>query len=239
MLGQCLENFTLYYGLPFSLFLAGLYGGFSHCALMCSPFVVAQVNNRATEKNILQKIKSNMLLPYHFGRMTTYVVLAIVVSSIINLAFVHSELKTIISAPLLASAGLIFIVSAFPSLNAAFPWVSKIKAGVPYRYLKRLISRASTMHGHAGRYILGVLLGFMPCGLVVSALMASATAPNVLGSALAMASFTVGTMPALFIVALGGQAFTHRFPKLRIGLARGGMIVSGIWLFTLAGMMIF
>ncbi len=235
MLGQCIQNFTVSYGLPFSLFLAGLYGGFAHCTFMCSSFVLAQ-----TDKiTIKDKLLSNMLLPYHLGRMTTYVFLAILVNMFINLAFVHSDLKTMVSVPLLLCAGLIFIVSAFPKLLYIFPWVSRIKAGVPYKYLSPYITKVSRLKGHGGRYVLGVLLGFIPCGLVVSALMASATAPNVLQSALAMGAFTLGTMPALMMVSLGGNAFSHRFPKARSVLTRGGMIVSGIWLFALAGIMIF
>ena len=237
MLGQCIENFTMSYGLAFSLFLAGLYGGFSHCTFMCSTFVLAQKDNLST--SVKDKLLSNILIPYHLGRMTTYVFLAILVSAFINLAFVHSNLKTMISIPLLLCAGLIFIVSAFPKLLYIFPWVSYIKAGVPYKYLSRYITKASKIKGHGGRYILGVLLGFMPCGLVVSALMASASAPSVLQSALSMGAFTLGTMPALVMVALGGDVLTRKFPKARVIMTRGGMVVSGIWLFALAGIMIF
>tara|TARA_R110002095_G_scaffold211534_1_gene199793 strand:- start:2972 stop:3679 length:708 start_codon:yes stop_codon:yes gene_type:complete len=234
LLGQCIQDFTSSYGLPFSLFLAGLVGGVSHCAWMCSPFVVAQTNHQAR-----QSFASKLLLPYHFGRMTTYVFLAIMVSSVINLVFVFSNLKLLISAPLLMTAGFIFIVSAFPKLLEIFPWVLKIKAGVPYKYIRGLISKTSHIKGMTGRYFLGILLGFMPCGLVVSALLASATAPSVFQSALAMGAFALGTIPALLMVSLGGYAFKYKYPKASIYVSRGGMVVSAIWLFTLAGTMIF
>ncbi len=233
MLGQCIESFTSSYGLPASLFIGGLVGGFSHCTWMCGSFVIAQADNNSPNF----KISSSLLIPYHLGRMTTYVLIAILVSSIVNLAFVFSDLKVIISAPLLITAGLMFLVSAFPKLSNIFPWVLKIKIGVPYKYISGFVSRLSDSRGILGRYSLGVLLGFMPCGLVISALMASASAPSVFQSAIAMAAFTIGTIPALIIVALGGQSFKYRYPKASIYVSRGGMIVSSIWLFALAGMM--
>ncbi len=235
MLGQCLTEITTSYGLPISLFLGGLVGGFSHCAWMCAPFVLAQSEGRAD----IHKLKSALLLPYHLGRMTTYVVLAILVSSVINLAFVFSDLKALISAPLLMLAGVVFLVTAFPRLSTVFPWASKLQMAVPYQWISRPISKLSRHSHFMARYGLGVLLGFMPCGLVVSALMASATASNVWAAGMAMAAFTVGTVPALLMVSFGGQAFKQKYPKVSWYVSRGGMVVSSFWLFMLAGTMVF
>jgi hypothetical protein len=85
--------------------------------------------------------------------------------------------------------------------------------------------------------MLGVLLGFMPCGLVISALLASASAINTLQAAVAMAAFAAGTMPALMLTALGGQALQGRYPGAAARLSQGAMFISGLWLFTLAGLM--
>ncbi|MBM3566708.1 MAG: sulfite exporter TauE/SafE family protein, partial [Alphaproteobacteria bacterium] len=63
-----------------SLFLAGLTGGFGHCAGMCGPFVVAQGLARlekvpAVGMTELTRLKGAMLLPYHAGRAITYAAL--------------------------------------------------------------------------------------------------------------------------------------------------------------------
>lgn len=231
MLAQCLENFTSSYGLPFSLFLGGLVGGFTHCSWMCSPFVVAQGQQKT--------FRGQLLIPYHLGRMTTYVFLAVIFSTVINLAFVFSDLKLMVTAPLLGIAGFVFIVSAFPKLLEIFPWVLRIKLGIPYSYIQGYVAKVSRIKGSVGRYGLGVLLGFMPCGLVISALMASASAPTVMQSAFAMSAFTLGTIPALALVSLGGVAFKYKYPVMSKYLFKGGMVVSGLWLFTLAGTMVF
>lgn len=235
MLMQCISDFGTQYGLPTSLFLAGLVGGATHCSLMCSPFVLAQVNENVS----LQRPAPYLLLPYHLGRMTTYVALAVLLASVLNLAFVFSGTRALISAPLLVLAGVIFLVSAFPRLAVIFPWVSKIQVSAPYAIIGRFSSKLMRGSGIFKRYALGVLLGFMPCGLVVSALMAAATAPSPVYAGASMAAFTVGTMPALIMVALGGHAVQRKYPAATKYLTRSAMALSSLWLFALAGMIVF
>lgn len=234
-IAQCAHDIATSYGLPISLFLAGLVGGFTHCAGMCSPFVLAQMNGQP----ILKKPSSALLLPYHLGRMTTYVSLAILLSSVINLAFVYSDLKTMIAAPMLVLAGVIFLVSAFPKLAALFPWAANIRLSGAYKLISHFSSKLLRDTSIANRYVLGILLGFMPCGLVVSALLASSTAANAWEAGLAMGAFTLGTIPALVLVALGGHALKARYPKFSTRATQGAMIISSLWLFALAGTMVF
>ena len=235
-IGQCIHDIAVSHGLILSLFFAGLVGGFTHCAGMCAPFVLAQTGKN---KPHLTKLSSTLLLPYHFGRMTTYVMLAVLVNSIINLAFVFSDLKTLISIPMLILAGVIFLVSAFPNLTALFPWAANIQISVPYKFITRFSTRFVNNPNIFKRYSLGVLLGFMPCGLVVSALLASATATNTLQAAIAMGSFALGTMPALVAVAFGGQILKQRYPKASTHAMQGAMIISSLWLFALASLTLF
>lgn len=239
MFGECIHQFVTGYGLPFSLFLAGLAGGFSHCALMCSPFVLAQAGGGGAEGRRVGRVLSSLLLPYHLGRITTYVVLSVLFSSVLNLAFLFQPLRGFIVAPLLLLAALMFVVSAFPSVGAVFPWAMRISLGVPARWLSGFYKPLIRERHPAARYALGVLLGFMPCGLVVSALMASATAPTAGQAALAMAAFGGGTMPALIAVAAGGRLFEHfgllRSPRIK----QGFMVFSALWLVLLAGAFVF
>ena len=234
-IGQCIHDAAVSHGLVMSMFLAGLVGGATHCAGMCSPFVLAQIGGEPG----VQKLSSALLLPYHLGRMTTYVALAVLVSSVINLAFVFSGAKALIAAPMLALAAVIFLVSAFPQLSGLFPWVARIRVTAPYTFIMRFSSKLMNRPGVLRRYGLGALLGFMPCGLVVSALLASATAGNALEAALAMSAFTVGTMPALILVAFGGQALKTKYPKASTRVMQAAMVISSLWLFALAGTMVF
>ena len=237
IIADCISNFTTSYGLPFSLFLAGLVGGFTHCAGMCAPFVLGQVQHEGSQS--LERMRGNMLVPYHLGRMFTYVSLAVLFSSVLNLAFLFSDMRALITAPLLMLAGLLFLVSAFPALGRIFPWVVGIRItksfGFVFRYAGDLMMARSVFK----KFLLGVLLGLMPCGLVISAVMASATAASPTHAAVAMGAFAVGTMPALILLGVGGSVLGTRYPQLSKRFSQGAMTVSAVWLFALAGMLVF
>jgi sulfite exporter TauE/SafE len=80
--------------------------------------------------------------------------------------------------------------------GAALHWMER--AGEPlWKHIaplaRRLVPVRSPMHAVA----LGLLWGWMPCGLVYAALASSLTAGSPLGGAGTMAAFGMGTLPAL------------------------------------------
>ena len=78
----------------------------------------------------------------------------------------------------------------------------------------------------------------MPCGLVLSALMVSASANTIFDAAIAMSAFTIGTMPALFLIAFGANKIQERYPLIFKRISQGALAISAIWLFVLAGTLI-
>lgn len=240
LLADCITDYTASYGLTTSLFLAGAVGGVTHCAGMCSPFVLAQTERQGTQSEgmktlNLKRISNQLLLPYHVGRMMTYVMLAVVFSSVLNLAFLFSGTRAMLSALILMLAGILFLISAFPVLGTIFPWAVKLQWGQPFSWISGLTAKLSKGTSTIKSLMLGVILGFMPCGLVVSAVMAASTAPSPLQAGFSMAAFTVGTMPALMLVALGGGTIKNKYPKLSQRFSQGAMTISALWLFVLAG----
>ena len=96
-----------------------------------------------------------------------------------------------------------------------------------------MIARLSRSGSISGRYLLGVLLGFMPCGLIVSALMAASTAETFVGAGVAMAAFGVGD--AIFDGRCWQRVFENKIPKLMNKVNRGFATISALWLFVMAG----
>lgn len=236
ILADCISDFSTSYGLPVSLFLVGLVGGFSHCTFMCAPFVLAQVNSSSLG---MKRLRSVMLWPYHLGRMTTYVGLAMVLGGAVNVAFLFSPVKALVSAPLLMLAAVLFLISTFPKLAFLFPWAGRFRVMNLSKLFSPILSKFLDDPGVMRRYGLGVLLGFMPCGLVASALLASSAKGNMIESGIAMAAFAFGTMPSLILVGFGGNILTRKYPSLQARLSQSAVVVSSIWLFILAGQMIF
>ncbi len=235
---HCIQDFSGQYGLVTSLFLGGLAGGFTHCTAMCSPFVLSQIGARGDVRDTaLKRLSGALLIPYHLGRMTTYVFMAAIFHSVLNLAYLFSEQKALLSGPILALAGVLFLVSVFPVFTKMFPWVTRLHVPAPMKFMVGFSNVMMLDPGPIKRYSLGVMLGFMPCGLVLAAIMAASTAPNLAQASLAMAAFSVGTMPALVVTAFGGRALQMKFPEFSRMIRQGAMAVSALWLFVLAGWM--
>ena len=241
MIGQCFETISTQSGLIASLFMAGLLGGATHCAGMCGPFVMMQIGmkgDRQAQETLLTKICGAALFPYHLGRLTTYVTLAVVFHSLFNLAFFYGPLKAAVSATMLMLAGVVFLAAALPILGEILPWTQRLTLPMPRFLVTKIVRPLLSNTSLFQRYILGVALGFMPCGLVVAALLAAGTAQTTLGAGLAMGAFALGTMPALIMAGAGMTLVKARWPQTAHFVSVILMGVSGITLFVLAGKII-
>lgn len=148
MIAQCAFDIAVRHGLVVSLFLAGLLGGVSHCPGMCAPFVLAQTDNRPG----LVRVNRFLLLPYHVGRMTSYIIIAVVVSFILDAAFLFSDARSIIVAPLLMAAACFFLISAFPKLGRIFPVFVRVNLTFMYRAIAPAVTKLSAYLSVMHRY---------------------------------------------------------------------------------------
>ncbi|MDG1287700.1 MAG: sulfite exporter TauE/SafE family protein [Rickettsiales bacterium] len=231
LMGQCHLAFAQHSSILLTVFLAGLVGGFTHCAGMCGPFVLAQCGDKSEPS--LQR-DSGLLLPYHLGRMTTYMTLG-AIAALLSKQIMGTPLQQSVSFTFLTLAGVIFIASALPQL--------KIKLlSIPMGGFGKVIGKLARpfLHKSDGLsgYSLGVLLGFLPCGLIFAALMVVSTTGNPFSAALAMMLFALATIPALALVGLGGKFALHKWPETTRTFTRAVMVGNGISLFALAGKMI-
>jgi len=63
-------------------------------------------------------------------------------------------------------------------------------------------------------YLLGLLWGFLPCGLVLTALLMAAASANIAQGALTMFIFGLATIPSLFMVRwLAGKMTSRVLPR--------------------------
>jgi len=191
-----------------SMFLAGLIGSASHCAAMCGPFVLAQTSETMTGLKLgsgeLRRLAGAALLPYHSGRAITYILLAVLLSLPLQLMSRLPQLR-FIPAIALALGALLFLVLAFRGLRGSLE-TGASGAGIGAwlgRAAKPLFAKPWGWRGIG----LGMLLGFLPCGLLYAAIGAAAATSDPVAAAMSMAVFTLGTFPMLWLVGyLGGWA---------------------------------
>ena len=70
-------------------------------------------------------------------------------------------------------------------------------------------------------------MGFMPCGLVVAALMLSAAQGNVTLGALGMALFGAATLPILSLAGAGARRLYQSHPRTARLASRGTLALNG------------
>lgn len=237
-LAHCATVAVGHAGLIAALFGAGLVGGATHCAGMCGPFVLSQVAARqkaipASRMRDFHRLTGAALLPYHFGRATTYaglgVAAAFLAGSLIDLA----GLKWL-SAGLLLLGALFFLGYGLSRLGLRLPALRADGSGWWSRHVGRFARPLFASPTGWRGYLLGVLLGFIPCGLLYGALTAASASGNPLAGGFAMAAFAAGTVPALFAVGAFGSLAALRWRAATARLGPALMIANAAFLTLLA-----
>jgi len=228
-------------GLLASLFVAGLLGSVTHCAGMCGPFVLAQAVARlestpARRMSEMRRLAGAALLPYHLGRATTYAALGAAAAALAAGTIATTGLRWL-SPALLALAALFFLGYALVHLGwLRLRWLRSSAGGETAwsrsvgRIARPLFARPVGWRG----YLLGLALGFLPCGLLYGAVAAAAASGQPLAGAFAMLAFTGGTVPVLLAVGLAGHVAGQRFREAALQLAPALMLVNAATLSYLA-----
>lgn len=217
--------------LPLGLFVAGLAGGALHCVGMCGPFVLGQVMATADATppsgyGEWRRLSGAALAPYHLGRATTYTLLGGIAGGATAL-FAATTGFAWLSSLFLAIAALLLIAQAAGLAigSRTTPWSST---------LSRLAAPLSRSRHPAGRYGLGVLLGFLPCGLLYGALAAAAGSSSAIDGALCMLAFALGTIPALVAVGWGGLLLRRRLRDTGRWIAAPVLLANAALMLALA-----
>ncbi len=201
-----------------SLALAGLLGSITHCSVMCSALTASQliemkINHQATR----------LIAAYHAGRIVTYSLLG--VAAMLAAQWLFSAASQSWMRGILFLAGIMFVISALhPRQTHACCSHS----------LQGLLRRAATLRQPHAIYVLrGLLMGFMPCGLLVAALLLAATLPTPWHAALGMTLFGLATTPMLQLAGLGALRLSNHYPHTARIAGRGAMTLNGLLLCAL------
>ena len=180
-------------------FLLGLFTSF-HCLAMCGSIVGALTLslNRSIREN--KKLLFLFITSYNAGRITSYGLgglIAGILETVLTMPLGdgggHRALQ-IISALIMLGAGL-HVAGWFPR----FAYIEKAGA-VIWRQLEPKAFRLIPIETLPKAFIFGMVWGWLPCGLVYTALAVAATSGDVFRSTLTMLAFGLGTMPAVMSI---------------------------------------
>lgn len=198
-----------------SAFFVGLFSTI-HCLGMCGGII------GALTFSLPEKVRNNRsqlisyVSAYNLGRISSYTLAGALAGSlgsqIIELLPSYGHLILSLFASLLMVGIGLYLAGWFP----AFTRIEHIGKPI-WKKLEPISQKLIPVKGPAHAYVFGAVWGWLPCGLVYTALIWSATASSAKEGALLMLSFGAGTLPAVMIAGILTGWFTRlvRSPYIR------------------------
>ena len=215
------------WGALFVAFSIGLLGG-THCVGMCGG-IMGALTMAVDQSNYQRRLYFIAL--YNVGRLTSYVLIAWVFYqfvSQINDYFTFQFMRYI--------AGLLLIAMGLYLANWWRGLVYLEKAGgYLWRYIQPVSRMLLPVDSSYKALLLGFVWGWLPCGLIYSALAYSLAAETSLQATMIMLAFALGTLPAVMASGLLAErlAVIIKNTFLRRGFALM-IIVFGLWTLMMA-----
>ncbi len=210
-----------------ALFLVGLLGG-THCVGMCGGIVGAL--------SMGAPARWSMLLAYNAGRILSYSA-AGAIAGVLGAASLGLEGQVPARLILYFLANLMLVALGLYLLGATRALAFTERAGQRlWRHVQPLTKRFLPARTMGQAFPLGVLWGWLPCGLVYSALATALTAGSASRGALMMLAFGLGTLPNLLLagIVLARLSEFVRRPAVRIF---SGVLVLGFGVYGLFALM--
>ncbi|WP_417665237.1 sulfite exporter TauE/SafE family protein [Pseudidiomarina sp.] len=206
----------------FAAVLMGLAGA-GHCIMMCGGIAGAFAG----------RITTFQLLIYNIGRIVSYSIAGALIGAAVGSLAGFAE-NGLIGLRIFAAFILILFGLYLGQWWFGLRYLERL--GQPlWRQLQPLAARMRKNHSYPMLFSAGMLWGWLPCGLVYSALSWAAVSGSATNGALYMAAFGVGTLPAMF--AFGWLSHTlQQFLKSKgfRQLMGAIMIVYGLWTLIIA-----
>lgn len=206
-----------------ALFLAGLLGG-AHCVGMCGGIVAAL----SFQSGARQPYSHH--LAYSAGRIASYSAAGALAGLLGSAAFLSDGLRPVQMGLYVLAQGVLILLGLYlAGLSRAITRLERLGGGL-WRRLQPRLARFMPVDTPARALAAGALWGWLPCGLVYSALVTALGSGGPVQGALLLAVFGLGTLPNLLLLGWAAESLRDltRRPAFRrlAGLAVAGM---GVW----------
>ena len=210
-----------------ALFLVGLLGG-THCVGMCGGIVSAL--------SMGAPARWSMHLAYNAGRILSYTV-AGAIAGTLGAASLTLDGPAPIRIVLYLLANLMLVALGLYLLGVTRVLAFSERAGQRlWRYIQALTRRFLPANTVFKAFPLGILWGWLPCGLVYSALATALSAGSPGPGALLMLAFGLGTLPNLLLAGILLARF-NEFVRRPLVRNISGLLVLGFGIYGLIGLM--
>lgn len=199
-----------------SLFLLGFLGG-THCVGMCGGLSSAFVLQLPPH---IKRVWLIVLM--NIGRISSYVFIGVLMGALSQMGS-FLEHTRIVQLVLLVAANILLLLTGL-YLAGIFAFAAKIESiGKPiWRKLNPLLNKLLPIRSASGCFFVGVLWGWLPCGLVYNASLYALGSGSAWQGALYLLAFGLGTLPNLLATGIFAsqlrQVLQHKMVRLCAGL---------------------
>ena len=178
----------------FAAITMGMIGSF-HCIGMCGPIAFAlPLNNESS----LAKFFGSLL--YNIGRITTYSSIGFLFGLAgkgLSIIGFQQGLSVLLGAAIL----IIMLLAKWGTVKLNVPtFFSAAGAGI-----RNAVGKLFLKKNFGALYLIGLLNGLLPCGLIYMAVAGAVATADPVKSALFMAAFGAGTLPVMWAVSFFGN----------------------------------
>ncbi len=208
-----------------SIITIAFLGSFGHCIGMCGGIVIAYTSTKVDDK--WSKTKQSFAhLSYSFGRVSTYMILGALFGFIGGVITINNTAN----GTLLVVAGVLMILAGL-SLSGKIKFLTLIEHSISknswYQSAFRSLLGKQSFYSF---FLLGMLNGLLPCGLVYSFTIIAASTMSPFWGAFVMGVFGLSTIPALFSLGFFVGLFAQSgVRKTMIKLAAVSVILYGLF----------
>jgi hypothetical protein len=219
-----------------ALFLAMLAAGLAsgvHCAGMCGGIVVAFNGNSIFPVKIVSNWEKNFL--FNAGRISTYAAAGAVAGALGGAAYAAGAIP--VQEVLFIAVNILLVLIGLQLAGLGGPLARLEALGAPlWRRVQPIAARLLPARSLPRAYAAGLAWGWLPCGLVYSALAAAALSGSASRGAVAMLAFGIGTLPYLLAAGwIGARLRAWRRAAAGVllafgvlGLASAGGLAEGV-----------
>lgn len=206
-----------------SALVLGLLGSF-HCIGMCGPIAIALPLKTNTWT---ARIASSLV--YNIGRTLTYGILGFIFGLIgkgISLGGLQQWVSIILGVIMILSVIFPVIFRKVNIEKTTYKMVSRLKG---------MFGKMFSIRSYSSLFTIGILNGFLPCGLVYIALAGAIVGGEIQDGVIYMIVFGLGTIPVMLALSILGNVISLKFRKKIRLVIPVFIVIIGI-LFILRGM---
>jgi len=209
----------------YSIITIAFLGSFGHCIGMCGGIIIAYSSTKIEDKwNKPKQALAHLL--YSIGRVFTYMILGAMFGFLGGVAMFNN----LANGSLLILAG-VFMILAGLSLSGQIKFLTLIEHSLSssswYKKIFRDLLHTKSLFSF---FLLGMINGLLPCGLVYFFAVTAASTGSAFYGALVMMIFGLSTIPALFSLGFFVGLYKNgKFRNIMIRLSAICVILFGLY----------